>query len=399
MSGVIEAIDTSGEHSERVEGMQKPQDQPIAQPIFTINSDAQSLQQAATDKVRSADTKRHFGAIQNFLDDPEVEEIWINSPSRIFIAKNGVPELTTLIMTEQEVKTLVERMLATSGRRVDLSQPFVDAMLADGSRIHVVIPDVTREHWSVNIRKFVVRSHSLPDLVKIGSLTYAGAEFLQSCVDAGLNIIISGATGAGKTTMMNALLNSARASDRVVTCEEVFELQLINPDWVALQTRQPSLEGTGEVSLRRIIKEALRMRPTRLIVGEVRQGECLDLLVAMNSGMPSMCSIHANGAREAISKLCLLPMLAGSNVSAEFVIPAVAAAVDVVVHVGLLSNGARVVHEISTVSGRVEGSSIELMQVFKRGAGKLQATGFMPENLVKPGQLRSLLENVNGKSS
>ena len=399
MSGVIQVVDTSGERADLAEPIQESQNQHIADVVFTKNSDTQSIQQAATDKVRSANTKQHFGAIQNFLDDTAVEEIWINSPTRIFVAKNGVPELTTLIMTEQEVKILVERMLATSGRRVDLSQPFVDAMLADGSRIHVVIPDVTREHWSVNIRKFVARSHSLPDLVKIGSLTYAAAEFLQSCIDAGLNIIISGATGAGKTTMMNALLNSARASDRVVTCEEVFELQLINPDWVALQTRQPSLEGTGEVSLRRIIKEALRMRPTRLIVGEVRQGECLDLLVAMNSGMPSMCSIHANGAREAISKLCLLPMLAGSNVSAEFVIPAVAAAVDVVVHVGLLSNGARVVHEISTVSGRVEGSSIELMQVFTRGAGKLQATGFMPENLVKPGQLCSLLENVSGEPS
>jgi len=382
MSGVLEAIDESGVSSAASGGGQKSQEQLIANATFARNTETLTAQRATPDIVKPADGNVTYGAIQEFLDDPSVEEIWINSPSRIFIAKQGVPELTTLILTEQDVKTLVERLLAASGRRVDLSQPFVDAMLGDGSRIHVAIPDVTREHWSVNIRKFVVKSHALTDLVKTGSLTSAAASFLQTCVDSGLNIIVSGATGAGKTTMMNALLNSARSSDRVITCEEVFELQLVNPDWVAMQTRQPSLEGTGEVTLRRIIKEALRMRPTRLVVGEVRQGECLDLLVAMNSGMPSMCSIHANGAREAIAKLCLLPMLAGNNVSAEFVVPAVAAAVDVVVHVGILPNGQRAVHEISTVSGRIEGNSIELLPVFVRKASALQATGFIPEKII-----------------
>jgi pilus assembly protein CpaF len=382
MSGVLEAIDESGVSSAASGGGQKSQEQLIANATFARNTESLTAQRATPDIVKPADANVTYGAIQEFLDDPSVEEIWINSPSRIFIAKQGVPELTTLILNEQDVKTLVERLLAASGRRVDLSQPFVDAMLGDGSRIHVAIPDVTREHWSVNIRKYVVKSHALTELVKTGSLTSAAANFLQTCVDSGLNIIVSGATGAGKTTMMNALLNSARSSDRVITCEEVFELQLVNPDWVAMQTRQPSLEGTGEVTLRRIIKEALRMRPTRLVVGEVRQGECLDLLVAMNSGMPSMCSIHANGAREAIAKLCLLPMLAGNNVSAEFVVPAVAAAVDVVVHVGILPNGQRVVHEISTVSGRIEGISIELLPVFLRKASALQATGFIPEKII-----------------
>lgn len=396
MSGVVEVIEESGTISAVTGGAQSHPDQQSTGAILTLNTESLTVAQATPDIFKPVIGKLHFGAIQDLLDDPAIEEIWINSPSRIFIARNGVPELTTLILTEQDVKTLVERMLATSGRRVDLSQPFVDAMLVDGSRIHVAIPDVTREHWAVNIRKFVVKSHSLFDLVKAGSLTSVAADFLQTCVDAGLNIIVSGATGAGKTTMMNALLNSAKASDRVVTCEEVFELQLINPDWVALQTRQPSLEGTGEVTLRRIIKEALRMRPTRLIVGEVRQEECLDLLVAMNSGMASMCSIHANGAREAIAKLCLLPMLAGSNVSAEFVVPAVAAAVDVVIHVGLLPTGQRVVHEIATVSGRIEGNSIELMPVFTRKASKLQPTGFVPEKLVRLGHGHILSETARG---
>lgn len=376
MSGVVDALEGSGIPFALIGGMQKSLDQQGTNATFASHTESLTEQRATPDIVNAQVSKNNFGAIQELLDDPTIEEIWINSPSRIFVAKNGLPELTTIILTDQDVKTLVERMLATSGRRVDLSQPFVDAMLNDGSRIHVAIPDITREHWSVNIRKFVVKSNSLTDLVASGSLTSDAAVFLQECVDSGSNIIISGATGAGKTTMMNALLNSASSSERIVTCEEVFELQLMNPDWVALQTRQPSLEGTGEITLRRIIKEALRMRPSRLVIGEVRQAECLDLLVAMNSGMPSMCSVHANGAREAIAKLCLLPMLAGSNVSAEFVIPAVAAAVDVVVHVGLLSNGQRVVHEISALSGRIEGNLIELTQVFARNDFRLQATGY-----------------------
>ena len=319
-----------------------------------------------------------FGKVQPLLDDPEIEEIWINEPGRIFVARNGKSELTNVILDDQEVRSLVERMLASSGRRVDLSNPFVDATLPDGSRLHVAIPDITRKHWSVNIRKFIMGSKSLDALVEVGTVTDQAAAFLQACVLAGLNVIVAGATQAGKTTLMNALLNSAPASERVITCEEVFELQLTSPDWVALQTRQSSLDGTGEIPLRRLIKEALRMRPSRLVVGEVRQEECLDLLVAMNAGMPSMCSLHANGAREAISKLCLLPMLAGSNVSAEFVIPTVASVVDIVVHTALQPDGKRRVQQITSVTGRVEGSNIETGDIFSQRDSRLVAHGLFP---------------------
>jgi pilus assembly protein CpaF len=272
-------------------------------------------------------------------------------------------------------------MLASSGRRVDLSNPFVDATLPDGSRLHVAIPDITRKHWSVNIRKFILGSKSLDGLVSVGTLTDQAAAFLQACVVSGLNVVVAGATQAGKTTLMNALLNSAPSSERVITCEEVFELQLTSPDWVALQTRQASLEGTGEIPLRRLIKEALRMRPSRLVVGEVRQEEALDLLVAMNAGMPSMCSLHANGSREAISKLCLLPMLAGSNVSAEFVVPTVASVVDIVVHTALRSDGTRRVQQITSVTGRVEGNSIETGDVFSFQNECLEPQGIFPGKL------------------
>jgi pilus assembly protein CpaF len=227
-----------------------------------------------------------YGPLQSFLDDPSVEELWINSPSSVFIAREGVSERVQLELSESEVRDLVERMLHSTGRRVDLSSPFVDASLPDGSRLHVVIPDITRAHWAVNVRKFRTGIRDLRELVRLGSLPQQAAEFLHLCVRSGQNILVSGATQSGKTTLLGALLASARPDERVVTVEETFELSVAGADWVAMQCRQPSLEGTGEISLRRLIKEALRMRPDRLVVGEVREAESLDLLIALNSGLP-----------------------------------------------------------------------------------------------------------------
>jgi pilus assembly protein CpaF len=254
-----------------------------------------------------------FGVLQPYFDDPTVEEIWINEPSRVFIARHGKSELTTTILTAQDVRDLVERMLKSSGRRLDVSNPTVDATLPDGSRLHVVIPDITADHWAVNIRKFVVRATHLDELVSLGTLTPQVARFLEACVVAGLNIVVAGGTQAGKTTLLNCLLAAVPGRERVVSCEEVFELKAPLPDIVRMQTRQASLEGTGEITLRQLVTEALRMRPQRIVVGEVRQAECLDLLIALNSGMPGMSSIHANSAREAVTKLCTLPLLAGES--------------------------------------------------------------------------------------
>jgi pilus assembly protein CpaF len=252
-----------------------------------------------------------FGPLQRFLDDPDVEEVWINHPSRVFVARNGRHELTNVILSRPQVQELVERMLKSSGRRVDLSQPFVDAMLPQGHRLHVVLEGISRDFAAVNIRKFVVRAARLDDLVGLGSLTPQVARFLEACVQAGLNIVVAGGTQAGKTTMLNCLAAAIPGGDRIISAEEVFELRFQHADWVAMQTRQAGLEGTGEVTLRDLVREALRMRPTRMIVGEVRSAECLDLLLALNSGLPGMATIHANSAREALVKLCTLPLLAG----------------------------------------------------------------------------------------
>lgn len=327
---------------------------------------------------RIIDEVSGFGALQRYLDDPEVEEIWLNGPSAVFVSRGGVSELTTTVLTDSDVADLIERMLRTSGRRVDLSSPFVDASLPDGSRLHVVLPDITRAHPAVNIRKFIARPRDLQALVAADSLTQQAADFLSAAVTAGANIVVSGATQAGKTTMLSALTGSIPSRERVVTCEEVFELSLRNRDWVALQCRQPSLEGTGEVTLRKLVKEALRMRPTRIIVGEVREAEAFDLLVSMNAGLPAMGSIHANSARAAITKLCTLPLLASPNVTPSFVLPTVAGCIDLVVHLALARDGARTVEEIVAVPGGIEGEVVEMETVFTRDAARhlVRGTGF-----------------------
>lgn len=300
-----------------------------------------------------------IGPLQPFLDDPTVEEIWINSPSRVFVSRRGVPELTALILTEQQVRDLVERMLQFSGRRLDLSQPFVDAMLRTGERLHVVIPPVSGQDWSVNIRKHIQKARSLSDLVDVGMVHPKMAQFLSGAVQAGLSILVSGATQAGKTTLLRALAGAIPRTRRVITCEEVFELHLNARDCVALQTRPGNIEGRGEVTLRDLVRETLRMRPESLIVGEVRGPEALDLLLALNSGVPGMGTIHANSAKEALGKLGMLPLLAGENVTSAFVTPTVATSVDLVVHVHRDADGRRYVREVVSIPGRVEGDVIE----------------------------------------
>lgn len=320
-----------------------------------------------------------YGALQKYFDDPSVEEIWINEPSRVFVARAGIAELTTTVLTREDVRDLVERMLKSSGRRVDLSSPFVDAMLPDGSRLHVVIPDITRDDWLVNVRKFVVKADRLDDLVRLGTLTASSARLLEAAVGAGLNILVAGGTQAGKTTLLNCLAAAIPPRERVVTVEEVFELKIPLRDVASMQCRQPSLEGTGEVPLRRLVKEALRMRPSRIIVGEVRQAESLDLLIALNSGLPGMASVHANSAREAITKMCTLPLLAGENVGSRFVVPTVASSIDLVVHVALERDGRRLLREVVAVPGRIEGDVVETADLFvTRGGSLVRGDGFPP---------------------
>jgi pilus assembly protein CpaF len=315
-------------------------------------------------RVELAQQLSAYGPLQPLLDDPEIEEIWINSTSEIFVARAGISSALEITIEQELLQTLIEKMLRNTGRRLDRSSPFVDASLVDGSRLHVVIPDITRNSWCVNIRKFPHQVHSLRKLAELGSLSDYQAKFLSEQVKQGKNILVSGATQAGKTTLLCALLNEISDSERVVSIEETFEIRFEGLDWVAMQTRQPNLEGVGEISLRRLVKEALRMRPGRIIVGEVRQAESFDLLIALNSGLPGLCTIHANSAQDAISKLCTLPLLAGANITSEFVNPTVGSCIDLVVHCRMLPSGKRIVEDIATVNWNNTKSNIDVVSVF-----------------------------------
>ena len=317
-----------------------------------------------TDEAIPSPLTENFGVLQPFLDDDSIEEIWINSPQRIFVARNGKSELTNIVLTKPQLQSIMDRILMWSGRRIDLSHPFVDARLPDGSRLHIAIPEITAENWAINIRKHLMRGKSLRELAALGTMTNHIAEFLESCVAARKNLLVSGATQAGKTTILNALVSAVAPTERIVTIEEVFELKPRLPDCVAMQTRSASLDGVGEITIRRLIKEALRMRPSRIVIGEIREAESLDLLIALNSGIPGMATIHANSAREAIRKLQTLPLLAGENITQDFLTPTVYSAIDFVIHVERDISGERRIREVSKVNNRAENSFIEIETEF-----------------------------------
>lgn len=323
-------------------------DEAISRAVDEAFETGQSLAQSAELKlmgeVKSA--LAGYGPLDDLIADPEIEEIWINSPNQIFIARQSATSKYSISLSALEIRQAVERMLRDSGRRLDRSEPFVDATLQNGSRLHVVIPDVTAEHWAVNIRKFPTKVYSLKDLVHLGSLTQPMAEYLARKFKAGLNILVSGSTQAGKTTMLCALLDVGSQTDRLVSVEETFEIRTNYTDWVAMQARQANLEGVGEISLRRLVKEALRMRPSRLVIGEVRQAEALDLLIALNSGIAGLCTIHANSAFDALEKLKLLPLLAGENIPALFVAQTVERNIGLVIHCEMSPNGQRRVAQV-----------------------------------------------------
>lgn len=321
-----------------------------------------------------------YGSLQALMDDPDVEEIWVNGPSQVFAAVHGDHRLTSVVLGEGELESVVERLLDLAGRRLDRSMPFVDARLPDGSRLHVVIPPVT-EDWALNIRKFVgLPANTLDELVKAGSLSPDAARFLDASVRAGANIVVSGPVGAGKTTLLNCLASSIPARERVVTCEDTFELRPRLSDVVAMQCRPPNVEGRGELGLRSLVREALRMRPDRIVVGEVRGAEAFDMLVALNAGCGGLTSVHANTAREALRKLVTLPLLAGANIDRDFVSETVASLVDLVVFCERRpGTGRRWVREILAVGEQVGGrGTITAGTLFDRSAGDLSWTGESP---------------------
>ena len=323
-----------------------------------------------------------LGPLQQLLDDPTVEEIIVNGPQRVFAIAGGRKRLTDIVFEDDEqLLQLVRRAIGPLGRRLDETSPMVDARLADGSRLNAVIPPLTSGATHVTIRKFLLRARTLDDLVTLETLTPEAAAFLEAAVRAGLNMLIAGGTGSGKTTCLNALGASISGLDeRVVTIEETAELQLepVLPDCVALQARPASVEGAGGVSIRSLVKNALRMRPTRIVVGEVRGAEALDMLTAMNSGHEgSMCTIHANGPREALSKLRTYALMAEEALPAQAITEMIAEAIQLVVHLRMDTSGRRLVSSIYEVTG-LEGDAVAGSELFAREGGRLRWTGIRP---------------------
>ena len=324
-----------------------------------------ALRDAATGAVHDASLQHSLSAVHpsaheqswpaalaplaELLDDPTVEEIWCNQPDLVFASRGGEAFLTGAVLTCESLTRLVSAVLSPSGRRLDALSPWVDSTLGDGSRVHIVAPQVARGHYALNIRKFPPNPFSIDDLVGLGMLTRAHADLLVQQVTAGASVLVSGPTNSGKTTLLRALSHSLDPQRRVITCEEVYELSLRNRDVAAMQTRPPGVERNGEVTLRDLVVQALRMRPDVLVIGEVRQAEAFDLLIALNCGVPALCSIHANDAASAVTKLLTLASLAGPQVSPAFAELSVRSGLDLVVHLER-HRGRRRVAEVSHVA-------------------------------------------------
>jgi pilus assembly protein CpaF len=315
-----------------------------------------------------------FGPIQNFLDDPTVSEIMINGPNSIFVERDGrITRSDAVFVDNGHVMRIIEKIIAPLGRRLDEASPMVDARLPDGSRVNAIIPPLSIIGPVVTIRKFSADPLAPEDLVAFGTLSEKMRIFLEACVKARLNILVSGGTGSGKTTTLNALSSFIPEDERIVTCEDAAELQLQQPHVVPLESRPPNIEGKGEITIRQLVKNCLRMRPDRIIVGECRGGEALDMLQAMNTGHDgSLTTLHANSPRDTLARLETLVLMAGTELPVKAIREQITSAIDLVVQQTRLRDGSRRISHITEVQ-RMEGESIVLEDIFRlerQGVGR-----------------------------
>ena len=307
-----------------------------------------------------------YGPIQPLLDDPSITEVMVNGPRRIYIERAGKLTLTDrAFKNDDHVLRIIDRIVAPIGRRVDESMPMVDARLPDGSRVNVIIPPLAVRGPTVTIRKFSKKPYTGEDLVGFGTMTHEMMEFLKGCVTAKLNILVSGGTGSGKTTTLNVLSSFIPHDERIVTIEDAAELQLQQDHIVTLESRPPNIEGKGEIPIRQLVRNALRMRPDRIVVGEVRGGEALDMLQAMNTGHEgSLTTAHTNSPRDAIARLETMVLMAGTDLPIKAIREQIASAIDLIVHQSRLRDGTRRVTYVTEIQG-MEGDTIVLQDLFR----------------------------------
>jgi pilus assembly protein CpaF len=332
-----------------------------------------------------------LGPIQPLIEDPTVTEVMVNGSQRVYIERAGKLSLTNIHFDDDEhVRRVIDRIVLPLGRRIDHDSPLVDARLADGSRVNAIIPPVAIDGPSITIRKFSVRRLTIEDLIQYGSLTPQIAEFVKACVVARLNIVVSGGTGSGKTTFLNVLSGFIPVSERIVTIEDAAELQLHQEHVVRLETQKANLDGKGEVTIRDLVRNALRMRPERIIVGECRGGEALDMLQAMNTGHDgSLTTLHANSPRDAISRMETMCLMAGLEFPLKVVREQIASAVELIVQVSRLRDGTRRVTQVTEVTG-MEGDTVVMQDIFKYNEEGLDSAG-MVLGQMRPTGLRPIV--------
>lgn len=334
-----------------------------------------------------------FGPLEPLLADDTISEIMVNGPNHIFVEKKGKLVKTNLnFESDDHVLRIIDRIVSPLGRRIDESQPLVDARLPDGSRVNAIIPPLALNGPTLTIRKFSKTPLTIENLIQFGSITPEAAEFLRACVLARTNIVVSGGTGAGKTTLLNICSNFIPDDERIVTIENAAELQLAKEHVVTLESRPPNIEGKGEVSIRDLVINSLRMRPDRIVVGECRGGEALDMLQAMNTGHDgSLTTAHANSPRDAIARLETMCLMAGMDLPVRAIREQVASAVDVIVQQSRMRDGSRKIINITEVQG-MEGDVVVLSDIFvfeQQGfeggkvIGRLKPTGLRPKFMDK----------------
>ncbi len=330
-----------------------------------------------------------YGPLQTLLDDPEITEIMVNGPRKVYIEKQGRLERTNVVFEDNlHILKIIDRIVLPLGRHIDSDSPMVDARLPDGSRVNAVVPPCAVDGASLTIRKFRKDKLSIQQLIEFGTLTQGMADFLRACVLGRLNIIISGGTGSGKTTFLNVLSGFIPNDERIVTIEDAAELQLQQEHVVRLETKLANVEGHGVVSIRELVRNSLRMRPDRIIIGECRGGEALDMLQAMNTGHDgSLTTIHANSPRDALSRLETLVLMAGMDLPIKIVRQQISSAVDVIVQMSRVRDGTRKITAITEVAG-MEGDVVVLSDIFKfsqsgvdpdgKILGQIKPTGIRP---------------------
>jgi pilus assembly protein CpaF len=331
-----------------------------------------------------------LGPLEPLLQDPSISDILVNGPGQVYVEKNGILHKTEVFFKDNDhLMMIIERIVSKVGRRIDESSPMVDARLQDGSRVNVIIPPLAIDGPSLSIRRFGVNPLRMENLLVNKTLTEDMAKMFDAMVRARMNILVSGGTGAGKTTLLNILTASVQDSDRIVTIEDSAELILQQDHVVRLETRPPNIEGRGSVSQRDLVRNALRMRPDRIVVGEVRAGEALDMLQAMNTGHDgSISTIHANSPRDALARLETMVLMAGFDIPAKAIREQVSSALNVIIQVARLSDGTRKVVKVTEVTG-MEGDIIVMQDIFvfeKQGVdpegkvtGMFRATGVRPK--------------------